>query len=58
MTQNYFIILILLLYIDNLTYLGEEITSSNYLDYTNIDLSEEAKFSKSNIKINTLIEEE
>ena len=46
------------LYIDNLTYLGEEITSSNYLDYTNIDLSEEAKFSKSNIKINTLIEEE
>jgi polygalacturonase len=46
------------LYIDNLTYLGEEITSSNYLDYTNIDLSEEAKFSKSNIKINTLLEAE
>ncbi len=42
------------LYVDNVKYNNVEITTDNYLDYTNINLSDTAKFSKSNIKINTL----
>ena len=45
-------------YIDNYRYCGIDITKDNYLDYTNIALSDGAKFSKSNLKINTLGEEE
>ena len=45
-------------YIDNFNYCGVDITRDNYLDYTNIALSDGARFSKSNLKINTLDEEE
>jgi hypothetical protein len=42
------------LYIDNLSYSGVNITPENYLEYSNIDISEYGRFSNSNIKINTL----
>lgn len=42
------------LYLDNIRYAGEEITSDNFENYTNISLDSGARFAKSSIKINKL----
>lgn len=42
------------IYIDNVSYQGTIISKENYEEYTNIALSEDAMFSKSALKINTL----
>lgn len=42
------------IYIDNVNYVGVDITKNNYSNYTNIALDDGAMFSKAGIKINTL----
>lgn len=44
------------IYVDNVNYVGVDITKTNYSEYTNIALDDGAIFSKSGIKINTLLD--